>query len=276
MGLPRPFQTLEALPGSLDRFLRRLFFRRQSHGLLLHGVDLLQLPPQSFRLLGQAGQLSGPSGQAVFPLPQGLFQLRIGLCPLLAGGDQSAQTFFQRRVSAHKHSRLADEGRPFKDRTLHAAQHKAAVFPRQLRHGHAALRLIGAESAHGDAAVRGTFDGDTFSVPFQLDGTLHGAPVPGLVALLGRQAVVLHTGPLGGVDAVEHGQKKGAPGGFSRLVGQAEKIHAPVKLQCLMELSEGGAHFFDDHSGASLPSIRAVTSWAARTIFRRSSSPELS
>ena len=102
----------------------------------------------------------------------------------------------------------------------------------------AALRLIGAERAHGRPALRAPLDRDGAAVPDQVDRALHGAAVPRTVALLGGQILVFPRGALTRVDAIEHRQQEGAPRRFPGFVRQAQLVEPLMQGQRAVQLAE--------------------------------------
>ena len=249
-------------------FRRFLFFRAQTHCLLLHEIQLIQIAADAFKLRGQLRNFSGAAVERVFPFFQQIFQLRVGFRAVLTRTDKCAEPFFQLGVAGYRQTELTDKGGTFKHAASYAAKHPSAVFSGQLRHGDSALRFIGAELSHRNAPGCRSFNRNLSAVPDQIDSALHGAPVPWTIAFLDRKSLVGKVCAFGGVHAVKHRHQKRAPGGFSRFIRQGEQIHPLVQLQRIVELSEGSAHSLNNHSAASLPSISAVTSLAAAAIFR--------
>ena len=209
----------------------------QLHGLCLCGAQggklCLQLVPPGL----QPGQQTGSVGIFVFQVAQLLLQ-RGGRRAFLAGGDKGAQPLLELGVARNGHAELPHEGRSLKHAPLRTAQRAAAVLGRQLRHGCAALRLIGAERAHGRPALRAPLDRDGAAVPDQVDRALHGAAVPRTVALLGGQILVFPRGALTRVDAIEHRQQEGAPRRFPGFVRQAQLVEPLMQGQRAVQLAE--------------------------------------
>ena len=209
----------------------------QVHGLCLCGAQggklCLQLVPPGL----QPGQQTGAVGIFVLQVAQLLLQCG-GRRAFLAGGDKGAQPLLELGVARNGHAELPHEGRSLKHAPLRAAQHAAAVLGRQLRHGCAALRLIGAEHAHGRPALRAPLDRDGAAVPDQVDRALHGAAVPRTVALLGGQILVFPRGALTRVDAIEHRQQEGAPRRFPGFVRQAQLVEPLMQGQRAVQLAE--------------------------------------
>ena len=209
----------------------------QIHGLCLCGAQggklCLQLVPAGL----QPGQQTGAVGIFVLQVAQLLLQ-RGGRRAFLTGGDKGAQPLLELGVARNGHAELPHEGRSLKHAPLRTAQRAAAVLGRQLRHGCAALRLIGAERAHGRPALRAPLDRDGAAVPDQVDRALHGAAVPRTVALLGGQILVFPRGALARVDAIEHRQQEGAPRRFPGFVRQAQLVEPLMQGQRAVQLAE--------------------------------------
>ena len=209
----------------------------QLHGLGLRGAQggklCLQLVPPGL----QPGQQTGAVGIFVLQVAQLLLQ-RGGRRAFLTGGDKGAQPLLELGVARNGHAELPHEGRSLKHAPLRTAQRAAAVLGRQLRHGCAALRLIGAERAHGRPALRAPLDRDGAAVPDQVDRALHGAAVPRTVALLGGQILVFPRGALARVDAIEHRQQEGAPRRFPGFVRQAQLVEPLMQGQRAVQLAE--------------------------------------
>ena len=117
---------------------------------------------------------------------------------------------------------MTDEACPAEHRLLHTQQHLAAVGRRQFGHGQARFRFIGPELPQGHPALGPALDGDVPAVPVQVDAALHGTARPGRVVLLVCQRRPGGLGP--GVQAVKHGDEKGAPGAFAPLIGGGDDV----------------------------------------------------
>ena len=172
-------------------------------------------------LLGLGQQTGAVVAAAVFQLPQSLFQPG-PVAAFVPGGDQGVEPAAQGVVLGHRQLGLADEAGPLEHAALHPQKKLAAVGSVQLRHLHAGVGLIGPEGAQGDTALGGPLNGDVPALPVQVDPPGHGASRPGGVALLVRQTGAGGLGP--GVQPVEHGQQKGAPGAFAPFVGGMDHV----------------------------------------------------
>ena len=259
-GLPVIIQLLEPGLHVLDPLpeLFRLDVQRFQLGELL--IQLLQL---GLRL----GKQTGFVVAAFVPQILQLIRQPIRRAAFVAGGDEGVEPAPQSLVLGHGQVGKADEARPAVHRLLHAQKPRPAVGGIQLLHGKAGGSLVGLEFSQGHPPLGAALDGDVPAVPVQVDPAGHGASGPGLVALLVRKSRLCALGP--GVQAVEHGKQKGAPGAFAPLVGGSDDIQAWLQGQCLMlQLAEGGRHFVNSHSLTSLPSriFREIS--AARVICR--------
>ena len=261
--------------------------RRVGQGLLVviqlaqPGFHLVDAHSQLFRLGIQAVQFVDLSLQgiplrlclgeqsaaviaaAVFQVLQ-LRRQPVSGAAFISGGHQRVQAAAQSLVLGHRQVRVADESRPAEHRLLHAQQHLAAVGRCQLAHGQARFRFIGPELSQWHPALGPALDGDVPAVPAQIDAALHGAAGPGSVVLLVCQRRPGGLGP--GVQAIEHGDEKGAPGAFAPFVGGGDDIQPRLQGQRLMlQLAEGGGHSVNFHSVTSRPasSFREISaaSW---------------
>ena len=248
------------------------------------GLPILQLPDPGFqpggldfqglqglkRLSAYGQSLPGLGQKAGFVILTFVFQFPQPCCQgggggaVVAGGHQLVQAAAQSFVLAH-----GQLSAPEKAGTLiHAAfctqEQLAAVVRRQLRDGKAGFCLKSPELAHGNPPFGLPLDGDPAALPEDLHGPLHGLAGPGLVALFVRELALF--GPLTGVDAVKHGQKKGAPGAFAPLVGGGNQVEAGGEGEGLVfQLAEGGGHGADVHGRVtSCPSRIWRLSRAAR------------
>ena len=226
----------------------------QPGGLDVQLLQSLQLTAAGLQLPARLGQQAGLVVPAfVFQLPQAGSQGGAG-GTVVSCGDQPVQPVAQGLVPAYGQVPALQEAGALVYAALHAQQNLPAPVRRQLRDGETGFRLEGAKVAHGNAPLGLPLDGNAAILPQHLHRALHGLSGPGLVPLLVRQLAL--AGPLPGVDSVEHGQKEGAPGAFSPLVGGGDEIQPGGKGQGLsVQLPEGGGHGAEDHgSVTSCPS----------------------
>ena len=224
---------------------------------------VLQCFFQSGLLFHQLGELSaGFAANAVFQLFQALLQLH-GLAALIPGGDQGIEAAAQVFVRRHRQITQTDEARPAEHTALHPQKLLSAVGGGKLRHGKTGFRLIRPKFPQRNAPSAGAFNGDAAVVPNQLYFAGHGAARPGGVVFLVREGILGTAGF--GIDAIEHGQKKGAPGALSPFVGGRNHVQPRVKGQGLaFQLAEGSGHGFQYHgSSTSRPSSSVMEIAAA-------------
>ena len=252
MGLPFLFQ-----PGAHLLYLLppgRQLYRPLGH-LLQRGQLLLHLLQLTFQLRDLAHAAVHPAAIAHFPQPL----LRLGVGHILPpGGHQVGDPFFQLRGRRNGQGPpLADEGRALVYLTSHPGKHLAAVGGGQLRHGLPRVGIDGRKAPKGGIPPGAPAQGDLPALPLQLDLPLHGGARPGLVAVLVRQIVLLV--PVPGVDSIEHGLQKGAPGGLARLVGGGDQVQPLPQLQPgLIQSAKAGGHGFYFHKISSQPSRAAM------------------
>ena len=229
----------------------------QTHFQLLHlGVQRIQFfhfilkgVPLVFQLGEKAAFVEAA---AVFQIPQIFCQLVAGTA-FVAGGHQVVQAAAEGFILGDGQIRLADKSRPAEHRLLHAQQLLAAVCRRQLRDGQPGIGFICLEFAQGDSALGASLNGDVPAVPIQVNAPRHGVARPGGVAFLVGEGGFRGFCP--GVQTVEHGREKGAPGAFTPFVGGGEDVQTRLEGQLrVLQLAEGGSHFVDFHSVTSRPS----------------------
>ena len=99
----------------------------------------------------------------------------------------------------------------------------------------------------------------------KLDHALHRLAAPRLIFRLDGQNTRFY--PLGGIDAIEHGQQKFRPCAFSGFVRHLQDVQAICKRQRLLfKSAERRGHAQKLHSAASLPSMAAQPQRAASAI----------
>ena len=189
---------------------------------------------------------------AVFQIPE-VFCQPIACAAFVTGGHKVIQAAAEGFILGDGQVRLTDKPRPAEHRLLHAQQLLAAVCRRQLRDGQSGIGFVGIEFAQGNSALGAALDGDVPAVPIQVNAPRHGVARPGSVALLVGEGGFRGFCP--GVQTVEHGREKGAPGAFAPFVGGGEDVQTRLKGQLrAFQLAEGGRHFVDFHSVTSRPS----------------------
>ena len=219
--------------------------------LQLQLLQLLQLAgqflPLSQRLRNQTVGTVGTA--AVFQILQSLSQC-IGGTGFITGGNKGIEPSPKRLVLGNGKVCQLQETCPNEYRLFYTQKHLSAVISGQFRNLQTGGSFICAEDAENAAAFAGSFDGDVFSVPAQLDAAGHRTAGPGSVALLVRK------GSLGGVntglDAVEHRHKESAPGALAPLVGGFDDVQTRLQCQCFMlQLAKGGGHGIDLHGSVT-------------------------
>ena len=245
-----------------------------AEGMLPSGLGPLSL--QLVELVVELGELACTAGQfrllllqlrdaahalvdlaAVEPLLELSLHLGVGYI-LLPGGNQGGDAGLQLRGGADgQGAALSDEGGALIDLPAYAQQHLAAGVGGQAGDGLLGAGIHGGEAAKGHIAPRPSPNGNVLALPLQGDLPLHGGAGPGLVAVLVGQVAL--SVPVPGVDAVEHGLQKGAPGGLSSFVGGGDDVESRLQSQALsLELAESGSHGFDLHGATSSPRSRAA------------------
>ena len=229
-------------------------------------VPKLPLQVRRFRLcLGQ--QASAVVAAAVSQVPE-LFLQCLGSAAVIPSGHQGIQPVAQGLILGHRQVRQPDESGPGKDALFHPQQHGAAVGSGQLRHRQAGVGFKSLKISKNGAAFGLSLNGNVPALPAQVYGAGHGHTGPGGIVLLIRQSRSGGSGT--GLQAIEHGNQEGTPGGFSPLIGGVDHIESRLQGQCLMlQLAEGGSHRIDLHgSTTSCPSRSFRDSLAASRICR--------
>ena len=234
--LPVLQAALDLLPGGLQGF--DLPLRLPEGILLLLQGPLLPLDLRQLRLRG-----GDAPGAVVPPLVQLLFQggLRLGIGGvLLSGGDEGDDAPLQLGVGGDTQTSLPDEGAALKHLTGNAQQLFAAVLPGQVGDRLLGAGIAGGELPHRRSGAPGVADqGQVPAGHGAIHAPLHGSAVPRGIAVFLRDEASLV--PLTAVDAVQHGEQKGAPGGFSGFIGCFYDVETVLQLQMLlMKLAEGG------------------------------------
>ena len=227
--------------------------------LALQSVQLGELAADVLQLGFQNGYLAR---FVVPPAVQLLFQGIGGLCIrgiLLAGGDEGGDAALQSGVLGNGYAGLADKGAALVNLPADAQQRLAAVLARQTGETVAGPGVKGLEIAHGGGlAAGGPCQGQLVGSRTAVQTPAHGGAVPGGVTVFVRDEASLVSLPA--VDAVEHGQEKGAPGGLACLVGGLNDIQAILQLQrAALQLAEGGGHAMDQQNDHSHIHIKYIT-----------------
>ena len=193
-----------------------LMLARKRLQILLHGGN---------RPLGVRDEAGLVMLDAVLPRLQPL--VRGGVADgLVARRDKGGQSRFQTLIRRQPEPRLPDEGAALVHAFRHAQQPFTAVGPGQALDRQAGVGIDGGKHAHRRAGGGGARQGDAAAVLLKLDRALHRFAVPGLVFGLDGQHARLF--PLGGIDAVEHGEQEFRPCGLARLVRQLQQVQ-PVR-----------------------------------------------
>ena len=205
----------------------------------------------------------------VFQLFQ-LFCQPFGIPRIITGGHQGGESCPKRFASRYRQIRLTNKACSAEHLPFHPQKLQTAVFPGQFRNCQAGFRFICLKHAHRHSAAGSAFQSQIPSVPVDFHSAGHGRAGPGRIVLLIRQTGFGGLCP--GIQAVEHGQKKGAPGALSPLVFTGNHVEPRFQGQRLMlQLSEGGRHGIYDHgSSTSSPSRILRDSSAARRMVSAS------
>ena len=183
-----------------------------------------------------AGKLSVRAARGGLPPVQLLFQSGRGFGVggvLLTGGDQGGDAALQLGVLVHGQSVLADKGAALKNLPGDAQQNLAAVGSGQTGVFLSGAGVDGLKLPHGSSCPPGfPQQGQSLSAGDTVHPPLHRTSGPGSVAVfVGNEAGPV---PFPAVDSIEHGGKKGTPGGFAGFVGGLENVQAVPQLQCLI------------------------------------------